>query len=601
MPAAYKRKYGIDFPAHWSEVQMELACWKHWREPVFKSGSLKDPHECFLRAMGYRFSNGDRVLGEDEWIASRWSLEHLQDWTYEAGIIVWGCASSSKSWDYGFLALMDWYTDPNDTITLMASTSKEALLKRTFASVVHYHQLFKQKGGLFPGRYVPSKFAIVLSEDDLEAASTKTGVWGIAVTDGPVAEAVGRIRGMHAPYVRLIVDELSAMPPAVWDKKLRHNLRAGSQDLKIIGLTNIDALDDLAGRNSEPLTGWGTVTMETGSWRTAQGLVRRHDGFQSPAIVEEGGAEKYPHLLTQEVLDKAIEEEGGNADAPAIISMYRAWPPDVSSRPVVVTPSEATKWGLRHDPATARPNWLYAPTAVAGLDGSGGGDNIVLQFALVGVVANGDLWIWFEPEEIVPIRSGQGTMPVVDQALAYCIPRFETMRLAPPHLGVDDTGPQGLADAISRAWAAGVQRYSFGASPTDFAVSAFNARAARDRYADLVTEITYLYREYGQYHQLKNVGTAAIGQLTTREVITRGKKLALIDKKTYKKQTGRRSPDQMDAGSMALGVIRHILQLAPGAKEFSPDGPIEQFVNPGVEFDPEITAALNNCRSDYGV
>lgn len=599
MPATFKRKYGIDFPAHWSDVQIELKCWKHWREPVYRAGSLKDPHECFFRALRTPLVGGDRILTDDEWRISRWSEEHVYDWTNESGIIVWGCASSSKSWEYGLLSLMDWYVDPNDTITLMASTSKDALLKRTFASVVHYHTLFKHKGSLFPGRYVPSKFAVVLSEDDMEAASTKTGVWGIAVTDGPVAEAVGRIRGMHALYVRLIVDELSAMPPAVWDKKLRHNLRVGTNDLKTIGLTNIDAIDDLAGRNSEPIGGWGSVTMETERWRTHQGIVRRHDGFKSPAIVEPDGAKKFPHLLTQEALDEAVKEEGGNADAPAIISMYRAWPPDVSSRPVVVTPSEATKWGMR-PVADQRPNWLYQPTVVAGLDGSGGGDNIALQFLLIGIVSNGERWIWFEPEEIVPIKAGAGEMPVTDQVVAYCLPRFATMGLQPQHLGIDDTGPQGLADAICRAWSAGPQRYVFSSTPTEMPVSAFNHKAAKEKYADMVTEVCYLYREFGQYSQLKNVSPTILSQLTTREVIHRGKRLALIDKKTYKKQTGRRSPDQMDAGAMALGVARHILGFAPGAKEFTPDGPVEQFVNPGVEFDQNVVAAINNLKSDYG-
>jgi hypothetical protein len=599
MPQTFKRKYGLDFPADWTDVQIELKCWKHWREPTYKAGTLRDPHECFFRAMRSEYQPGRRVLEADEWIVSRWSEEHVFDWTMESGIIVWGCAASSKSWEYGLLADVDWYVDPNNTITLMASTSKDALLKRTFASVVHYHQLFKMKGGLFPGRYVPSKFAVVLSEDDIEAASTKTGVWGIAVTDGPVAEAVGRIRGMHDDYVRLIVDELSAMPPAVWDKKLRHNLRVGANDLKVIGLTNIDAIDDLAGRNSEPIGGWGTVNMDTELWRTHQGIVRRHDGFKSPAIVEPDGAKRFPHLLTQSALDEAIKEEGGNADAPAIISMYRAWPPDVSSRPVIVTPSQATKWGMR-PVADQRPNWLYPPMVLAGLDGSGGGDNIALQFLLFGIVANGERWLWFEPEEIIPIKAGAGEMPVTDQVVAYCLPRFSTMNLQPQYLGVDDTGPQGLADALCRAWSAGLQRYSFSSSATDMAVSAFNKKPAKDKYADLVTEICYLYHEYGQYSQLKNVGPAILSQVTTREVISRGKKLALIDKKTYKKNTGRRSPDQMDAGAMALGVARHILGFAPGSKEFSPDGPPEQFTTPGVEFDQSVVAAMNNLKSDYG-
>lgn len=594
---SHKKRYGLDFSADLSDFNIDLVCWKyHFVEP-YKSANIKDPHELFIKAVRATV-DGVQVLTPDEWIISKWSEQHVHAFTHEETLIVWGCAGSSKSWDFGLLSLMDWYAAPHETITLLCSTSKEALRKRTFASVVHYHRLFKHKGLGFPGNEVPSKDMIVLTPNEHEAASSKEGIFGVAVKDGPIAEAVGKIRGMHATFVNLGVDELSAMPPAVWDPKLRYNLRVGATRCRVFGLTNIDSWDDLAGRNSEPLDGRASVTIETESWRTKAGLVLRHDGFKSPAILEEEGAEKYPHLLNKVTLDKMIEEEGGNADAPAIFTMIRAWPPSVSNVPTVVSISESIQWGMRSEQGFKGPVWRGKPTTIVGLDGGFGGDDCAMQRIEVGMDSEGRWVLLFDEERVVPVRADAGARPVTDQILDYCLPLFEGWGLDPRYLGIDDSGPQGLADAFARSWSLAITRFSFGSSAGELPVSAYIKTPARDRYSDKATELVFLYREYGQYRQVQNVGIKAIRQLTSRETMRRGGKLAIVDKRKFKKDTGQRSPDAMDAGALALGVVRYVLGLCPGASDISPLGPVEAVVNPGAQFDPAVVALYNNyeCR-----
>lgn len=595
-----KRRHGIDFPDGTSDFQIDLMCWKYWRQEPYKSGNIKDPHELFISAMRSRV-NGVQVLSEEEWGCSPWSEDHVWAWTNEDTLIIWGAGGSSKSWDFGLLSVVDWSIDPHLTITLLCSTSKEVLTKRTFASVVHYHRLLKSKEFLgFPGYETPSKVSITLAKEEHEAASSKVGIFGVAIKDGPIAEAVGRIRGMHSENVRLVVDELSAMHPAVWDAKLRYNLRIGAKSCKVVGLTNIDSWDDLAGRNSEPVTGRASVGPDTPSWRARGGAyVLRHDGVKSPAIVDPDGERKWPYLLNKSALDKMVADEEGNMDAPAIWTMVRAFPPFVSSSPTILSHAEAAKWGMGVVSDRMFPNWRTPPTVVVGLDGGYGGDSCALQRIDVGMDENGRWVLWFDEERTVPVKASAGAPPVTDQILDYTLPLLRMWNVDPRHLGIDDSGPQGLADAFARAWSIAITRFSFGSSAGDLPVSAFSSELANARYVDRSTELGFLFRMYGQYHQIRNVGPKTLRQVTSRETLHRGGKLALVDKRTFKKKTGQRSPDEMDAGGMALGVVRYVIGLAPGSSDISPTGPIEAVVNPGPGVDDATAAEYNNLESDY--
>ena len=507
--------------------------------------------------------------------------------------------ATHNSNDYGLLALVDWMVDPDATITLMASTTKDAMLKRNFAAVIHYLRLFRSKNLGLPGIESTVRTAVVLSKDDSANASPKCGLHGLAIKEGPIAEAVGRIRGMHAPYVRGVFDEVSQMHPAVLAPSLLLNLKVGTKDFKVVGLTNIDSFDDLAGRNSEPIGGWGTggVNEDVEEWRTTRGKVRRHDGFKSPAIVEPDGAKKYPYLLNQETLDEMIKAEGGNADSPAIWTMIRAWPKTIIGKATVLTPDEARLWGMQESGLV--PRWLKRPTLVAGLDPGFGGDHCILQFAWCGLLADSSYVIWAEKTpRLIPIRASAADKTVMDQILDYVLPACQSSGLLPEHLGVDDTGTQGVADAIASAWSNKILRFSFGGKASERPVSAFNTRLAKDVYTDTATELACLIKEFGRYRQLKDVPDAVISQATRREILRRkGGKFALQTKDEYKKVTGLKSPNEFDAFIMCLGVARERLNVMPGGSEMVPLGPVEATLDD--PWTPSDIAKYNNLETDY--
>jgi hypothetical protein len=83
-------KYGMGFSAEWPDALIELKCWKHWREPEFQVGDLKDPWECFWRGI-------HQLIPKEDFVRHRWSEEHVYDWTTENFVITWGAASSGKA------------------------------------------------------------------------------------------------------------------------------------------------------------------------------------------------------------------------------------------------------------------------------------------------------------------------------------------------------------------------------------------------------------------------------------------------------------------------------------------------------------------------
>jgi len=372
-----------------------------------------------------------------------------------------------------------------------------------------------------------------------------------------------------------------------------------------MGLTNIDSFSDLAGLNSEPEAGWQSVNDTVERWRTRRGIVRRHDGFRSPAIEEEDGARKYPFLLNRETLRTMIHAEGDNPNSPAIWRMIRAWPPVTGGFPTALTEAEAFAWGMPvpADPLKEPLRWREHPVVLAGLDPGFGGDDCCLALAWAGPLATGEIVIWSEPEvRRIPITAEQGAPPVTDQILDYCLPLFQTIGLNPVFFGVDDSGPQGTADAFASAWSPDLLRMSAGATASEEQVSARNEQTGAERYSDQVTESVFLIREYGQYRNLRNVPAAVLKQVTSREVKRRGGRLALVDKATYRKTTGAGSPNEMDAYAILLRVARLRLGLAPGSTVWTPWGPPDRTTYAGPEpaaWRPEVAAYLNNLSTSY--
>lgn len=555
---SYRNFHGIDFPVQVNDIQCHLMISKKWREPGYEGREL-EPGEHLLRACRALFT-------KEEFGVSPWTEAHAHAWCDETFFIILGGASCSKSNDTGLFALLDWITDPLNTVTILGSTSKTALADRSFESVVRYHQILKQHPEFFvPGKLSRTTMAIINDNDDDYGPKTtaKAAIRGVAVAEGSAADAEGNLVGRHDEYVRLIGDELSVMRPAFMEA--RTNLSIGARkDFKFAGLANPISRFDLACRFSEPLDGWDSVNESTTEWRSRYGLVIHHNAFQSPSITEPDGRRSYPFLVSQEQIDNILREENGNEDAPRVWKMLKGFPLIEATEQTVLSAADLTSFHM-----TDAPIWDdrgIQRRLVAGCDpaSSEGGDHAVIQIGEVGLVREGTVVLAFWDPIYIDIRASSPrpiAYQVVDKLALVCA----QYGIPISNVAIDDSGTQATSDIVFVETGVQPIRCEFGGSPSEMPLSATNLRPAKLRFKNQVTEIWALVAELGRSSQLRGFPGVPAQQFCNRKFkVTTGLK-QLESKKDYKKRLpGQQSPDEADALALCAMAARQVAGLQSG-------------------------------------
>ena len=557
----YREKYGMLWPEALPDPLIDLKVWKHWREPEYKACTEKEPWECFWRAI---YS----LIPRKEFVRHEWSSQHVYDWTTERFIITWGCASASKSNDYGLLTLIDWMVDPNETVAIMASTSLQMLKLRSYESVLRYFHVVKANRQFdMPGKLRKTDSAIILDDDDDIGASTdKASIRGVAVAEGTEQEARAKLQGAHLPYVRLILDELSQMRPAAM--RVRTNLSIGSKDFKLVGLCNPDSFTDLAAQYSKPDLPGGFAAIDpetTHEWSSPYGKVRRHDGLLSPAILHPERKD-LGFLLTQEKLDTIRQEIGGGDDDPEFWTMVRGFPPAQGRKQTLLSMAEFMRSG-----ATGDVVWRLGPSVtVLGCDPafSEGGNRAVMQALSAGFDKDGLLKILCHEPKYAKIEASS-QVPITDQVGA-ALKDYADLLQVPAHLvGVDDSATQSVADHMKSKYGWTVHRFVSNAKPSDLPMVRGLARKASDQYYNQSTELWAATAEFVRAGQMRAFPMVAAEQLCQRPLEPNKRPHRLLSKKTSIRDGGEmksgESPDEQDAASIAVGVLRFVLNLIAGA------------------------------------
>lgn len=571
------RKYGIDFPAEMPSALIELKCWKHWREPEYAAGNIVDPWECFWRAVY-------TLVPREDFVRHRWSEEHVYDWTTEKFVITWGCASSGKSNDYGLLSVLDWMTDPADTVTILASTTLSMLKIRSYESVIRYFKKIQRYAPYkMPGKIRKTDSSIILDDaDDSVDATDKASIRGVPVAEGTEEEARSKLQGAHLPYVRLVLDELSQMRSAAM--AVRTNLAVGAVDFKLIGLCNIDSFNDLAGRHSVPVKEGGFAALDPDLdevWRSQYGKVRRHDGLRSPAILEPHRRE-LKFLLTRQVLDELVQQAGGNMDDRQIWTMIRAWPPAQGKKQTLLSMAEVVQ-----NRAMEGITWRNGPSIkLVGIDPafSEDGNQPVMQPLEIGYDVDGLLRFYFPPPRFAKIDASSKT-PVLQQLGEQVVeflanylnpnpamaidPKVRSAALASlgQYVGVDDSATQSLADYLKIAYDIPVRRFSANTKASEMRLATTDVQPACERVYNQGTELWAATAAFVRAGQIRGLPGKAVDQLTTRPVDPDKRPLRLVSKKAKVDDggTGKNSPDDMDAVGFAVGVARFYLNLTAGS------------------------------------
>ena len=573
MALTYKRRHGVDWPAEMHDVFIDMTVAKKWREYRDEYGvEFRDPWVPLIDA-------ARTLVPEQYFKVQPWTEEHFHDWVMAPsfpgrGVITWGPASCSKSYDTGLLMLLDWYTDPFDTVTRLGSTDKQSLKSRSWNAVVTFHAVLKRNklGLAVPGKFSKSGYAILNDDADEspESVGEKAGIIGVAVND---SEDSGKLQGAHARYVRIVIDELATITHHDNIRKAMQNLRVGAKDFRFFALANPASWEDESCQYCLPEKGVSSVDVDTGSWVSTKGFfVRHHDGLKCITVTNPETVAEYPFLITKDVIAANLADCDGNEDAPLFWQMVRGFPPpNAVGVPTVLDPAVARENHVT-DPPPAAPVVAVA----AGIDPawSEGGDGACYSKVLVRQPEQGYPVLDFSDFRKLEIRASD-PRPVTQQLLdqvrlimsnpgGYVAPLYAT--------AADSSANQGLADDIDIYIGQGADRVlhvNNSQKASDAPIRANTEVKGFEEYRDRAAEAWCTLAMFCKAGQVRGLPRPALEALVKRRFLTtKGsavprKPLALERKEDFKARVFKRSPDEADACALAALAVKERLGILP--------------------------------------
>lgn len=573
MATSYKRRHGVDWDPQMSDIFIDLTVAKKWREYKSEYGvDFKDPWVPLIDA-------AKALISDRYFKVPPWTEEHFHDWVMaEKGCITWGAASTGKSNDYGLLMLLDWITDPFDTVIRLGSTDKQSLKSRSWNAVVTYFAALKawsrNSGIPIPGKFSKSGYAILNADadDSPESMGEKAGIVGVAVND---SEDSGKLQGAHAKYVRIVIDELATITHHDNIRTAMQNLRVGAKDFRFFALANPNSWDDDSCQYCIPKAGISGVNVDTGLWTSTRGfLVRHHDGLKCITVTNPETEAEYPFLITRSVIADNLADCDGNEDSPLFWKMVRGFPPPVGVNiPTVLDPAVARDQRVSEPPPHSR-----VVACAAGIDPawSEGGDGACYSLCKIRVADDSSFPILdFSDMYKLQIKASSN-MPVLLQLreqvrLIMNDPGKYTAPLSAT--GVDSSGNQNLADEldiyIGGNGAVRCLAINNAERASDLPIRANTDVIGCKKYRRRDAEAWCVLADFCKAGQVRGLPKTVVDALTKRRFHTnKGSTvpvtpLVLEDKDAFKSRVFKRSPDEADAAANAALAVKERLGILP--------------------------------------
>ena len=485
----------------------------------------------------------------------------MRSWC-ESPWVVWaGAAGTGKSADAAVMALQYWLEQPDQTAVVVTSTTKEMLRRRIWHYIAHYHSLLTQKKDTFGyvGELIDTGCKIRWSQGD-----DTNCIFGVAVGEGSVEEAVNNLVGVHPKRYMLILDEFQGVREAIMGGV--RNM-AKNPEFLFRGLGNPEDKGDIMGRYSEPKTGWDSITLGTDSeWEVhpgpsgGKGLCEMFYATDSPAIKEENGVKKYPFLINQEQIDNDLAFVRGNVNDPKYQSQTLGIWPAMGLLNVVLDSATISAFKCKD-----RSIWTHGFKEGASLDPAfeDGGDSKILQFLRWGWVDDslGARWVIEFKEWIdVPIDSNS-KIPVHYQIVHYCRDKCKERGIPSTSFASDSSGEGGgLAAIFEQEWGP-IVAVEFGGKPSEMPVKTSiqgeheETLLANQVYDRRVSELNLMVREFAMSNGIRGLSDDAASQFSSRKTFYKNKKYSVESKKEMKKRI-RRSPDHADAACVGVELAR---------------------------------------------
>lgn len=476
-----------------------------------------------------------------------------------------GASGTGKSMTMGYLAVLDWLADIDNTVILCASDTLDNLNDRIWKYIKKaYHSLpFKV------GKQVLSK------PESLRTLTpgAEGGIYATALDRDPEAEG---LKGYHPKRLRIIIDEATAIPPTVLNVWI--NWTAANKNFGLTTLSNFRGLDNLSAAVTEPLTGWMGVDYETQTtWKTKQGgQALLLDAMRSPVYLNPHLKTKLPFLKTKEEVDAIIygtkDRPGLGPTHPRVMQYIRSIPTFDEAEKTVLTKKIIVKGG-----ADQKTQWAgFGRTKLLSLDPAfvTDGDSCVLQPGLLGYERDGVQVLEFGEPINIPLDSSS-RKPTEYQILDYVVDYALKHKIPPENFILDGGGSgRGLGSIFKYEWSERVTVIYPGQQPTDSIVEYEFSKTAKDIYDRLVTELWFEIRRFTETAQLRNLPPKAQLQFCTRVYNDSKIKIRIETKPEYKLRiTGEDSvagsPDDADACTYLLHLAKlHGLTLASRTRTY---------------------------------
>jgi hypothetical protein len=499
-------------------------------------------------------------------IQTIWSQEdvHWHSWIDRAlrsfcdyNWITWtGPAGSGKSFEASLFALEYWMEEPDRTSVIMASTTKSALARRLWYYVQDLHSKIPLEAGP-KGEPIYSEYLI-----RWKAGDKKNGIFGLAVEDGPLEEALHNLIGFHNNRVLLIVDEAPGVREALF--QACDNL-SKNPEFKCLMMGNAESREDPHGRFSEPLYGWISIDPERDEqWETQGGMAQGNgvcvffDGRKSPAIVAENGKKEFPFLINQDQIDAALDFYKTLDDPRFWSQSIGFWPPITLKRTVL--DERIVNNNHCKEPA----HWYTSFLWCAALDPSyEGGDRKVFQAFKMGRLGP-DVDNRWQIEFAKPVElkvSIKEEAEIHYQIVNQCVDLCEVLKIPPNRFAIGSSGEGGgLLSIFRREWGAVVGIEEAG-SVSERPISNSNPKPCCEEYDRVVTELWFAVREFAIHDCLRGMSDEALKEFYARRWGIQSHKVRLETKLEFKGHF-KRSPDYGDVCAFCIELARRLGAIA---------------------------------------
>lgn len=496
----------------------------------------------------------------------RWAQLAMKVLTEERVVCLMGCASSGKTHPAAKDALMDYWTWPEECLTLVSTTEQRGLELRIWGRI---KDLFNRAraiwGNILSGNVIDYKFTIttdeVDTEDNAKARVLTKGIICVPCAQGSRDNGIAPYIGVKQRRLTLIGDEAQELGWAIANACSNLN---SNPNFKVRFMGNPKDPTDTLGRVCEPVAGWTMMAEpeKTTMWRSRflNGMVINFVGDDSPNFdYPENEPDRYDYLIGR----RFIKETGAfwGFESAQFYQMCKGVMRPGALECRVITRDIAVQNHAMEDSVI----WSTAPrTKIYGVDAAYlgvGGDRCVKGWCEFGTASDGTQIFFIYPPRILHIRVDPKLTPegqIAEAVYSDCT----SNTIEPKNVFYDSTGRGTLGAAFAKKFGFNPPTpVEFGGRPSKRPVrhdlfvedsergqSLKRHKRCDEHYDNFVTELWFSARYVMECGQMRNLPEDVLHEGCLREYETvRGSKLKVESKEDPKalERMGR-SPDLFD-------------------------------------------------------